>query len=274
VKANAKPLLELASDAPLNDPNAGEYDVTVVVDAPTSDRIGSVDVLEAQTSLLVIDHHSSDDLVKAADLAVVDSEASATTVLVYKILSKLTGELSEDAAIGIAAGILDDTGYLANGSTQAVTAAIDVLGNVDHHANILVNLHREEPNFSERMATAKAVARAEGYKSGQTLLMIAHCGSEQAAAANALIDAGADIALVLTDRNDEVWVVGRLSEREDKLSLPDDLFELLVNKHGGEGGGHTCAGTAKLKTSALEAVKADCIQDIEQALGQTFGPIE
>jgi phosphoesterase RecJ-like protein len=274
VKANARPLLELNDGELVDDPVAAEYDITIVVDAPTSDRIGSVDVLGTETSLVLIDHHSEGDLAEAADVALVDTDASATAVLVYRVLSTLTESLSAEAAVGVAAGILDDTNYLADGNGQAVEAAIDVLGDVGPHVDILMNLYEEESDFSERVATAKAVARADGYKSGETLFMITHCGSEQGAAGDALIDAGADIALVLTDRGDETWVIGRLSEREDKLSLPDDVFAQLVEEYGGEGGGHSDAGTAKLETRAVDAVADDCLEAVEQALGRTFGSLE
>lgn len=274
VKANARPLLELSDGELLDDPVANEYDVTIVVDAPTSDRIGSVDVLGAETSLVLIDHHLEGDLSEAADVTLVDADASATAVLVYHVLSTLTTSLSAETAVGVAAGILDDTDYLADGNAQAVEAAVDVLGNVGPHVDILTNLSEEESEFSKRVATAKGVARANGYKSGETLLMITHCGSDQGAAAETLIDAGADIALVLTERGDETWVVGRLNDREGELSLPDHVFAQLIEEYGGEGGGHSDAGTAKLATHAVDAVTDDCLKAVEQALGRTFGPLE
>jgi len=274
VEATADPLLELYDGELVENPSLDEYDVTVVVDAPTTDRISPVDVAEAQTTLVVIDHHSPGDLADMADIALIDTEASATAVLVYDVLSELMQSLSSEAAVGLAAGILDDTDYLADGTPRAVQAAVAVLGDIGSHTETLATLYDEVPDFSERVATAKAVARADGYKSGQTLLMITHCGSDQAAAAEALIDSGADIAFVLTERHDEVWVVGRLSDREDELRLPDDVFDPLVDAYGGEGGGHADAGTAKLETTALDAVARDCLKDVEQALGRTFGPIE
>jgi nanoRNase/pAp phosphatase (c-di-AMP/oligoRNAs hydrolase) len=45
MKANAEPLLELAEDAVVSEPDPSEYDVVVVLDAPTTDRVSPIDVL-------------------------------------------------------------------------------------------------------------------------------------------------------------------------------------------------------------------------------------
>lgn len=274
VQSNAKPLFELNKTAVVSDPEVDEYDVVVVVDAPTSNRIDPVDVLNISGDLILIDHHSPGNLADQADIPLVDTDADATAVLVYKILTELVDSLKPDAAIGIAAGLLDDTAFLADANTDAVAIATNVLANIDGHSELLVNMHSVEPSYSERIATAKAVARAKGYKAGQTILMITHCGSDEGAAATTLIDAGADIALVISGRSDRTWVVARVRNSEETVHLPDDVLAPLVHNYEGESGGHSRAGTAKLNTSDTESVGKACLRQVETTLGMTFGAVE
>lgn len=274
VKANARPLLELAEDSIVADPDPSEYDVIVVLDAPTADRVSPIDVTTDSEALIVVDHHSSGDLATHADIALIDTDADATAVLVYRVLSEIWSAPSPPAAVGLAAGILDDTDFLSAGGEEAASATVELLGHVGPHSEMVVDLIGEEPPFSKRAATATAVARANGYKAAQTLLLLTECGSDQAAAANTLLDAGADIALVVSDRGDEVWVVGRLAPSVDDIHLPDDLFDPLVAEFDGDGGGHADGGTAKLPTSDVESVKAACKRCVEKATGMTFGSLQ
>ncbi len=275
VKASARPLLtDDLGVVERESIDPGAYDAVVVLDAPSGDRIAPVDVRDADT-VLVVDHHEPDDLAALADAALVDTEADATAALVTRLLRATGAEPSGDAALALAAGVLDDTGFLSKGGSAAATLVTELLTAAGDRAARVGELFDRTTPFGERVATATAVARADGYRARETLLLLTRTGSDQAAAADALIDAGGDVALVLTGREAETWVVGRISDRAvGEVHLPDDVFAPLTDEFGGEGGGHDDAGTAKLPTTAIEDVERACRQAVERALGMTFGAIE
>jgi nanoRNase/pAp phosphatase (c-di-AMP/oligoRNAs hydrolase) len=274
VQSDARPLLAGAEtvDGDAADPSA--HELVVTVDAPSADRVAPVEVVQTPTPLVVVDHHEPGDLADAADAAVVDTDADATAVLVSRLLTSVA-PVSGLAATALAAGILDDTGGLTAASSSGVETLVEVLTHADDEAVLLADLFDREVGFAERVATAKVMARADGYKAGQTLLLLSRAGSHETAAAQTLLDGGADIAVVFSNRTGESWVVARTADRgEPNLHLPDDLFDPLVDRFGGHGGGHAGAGIAKLDTEDIDTVETACLNRIQQTLGMTFGRIE
>jgi nanoRNase/pAp phosphatase (c-di-AMP/oligoRNAs hydrolase) len=130
---------------------------------------------------------------------------------------------------------------------------------------------REAP-WSEQVATAKAVVRANGYKAGRRLLLVTRVGGHERAAADMLLDGAADIGVVLSKRDDHIRVVASTTD-EAEISLPEDVLEPLAATLGGDGGGHTTAGVAKVNTTDIEVVKAAVVEQIEGILGIQFGPL-
>lgn len=231
-------------------------------------------MLDTDTRLLLVDHHDPDNLRDAAEAAVLDTDADATAVIVTQLLDDFR-PISGLGATALAAGILDDTGGLSIAAPESVETVVELLARAGDEASLLADLFNREVSFDQRAAAAKAVARADGYKAGQTLLFITRVGGHEAAAANALIDSGADIALVISPRETKTRVVGRTADRETAdIHLPDEVFRPLAATFGGHGGGHAGAGGAKLDTDDIEGIEAACLEQVERALGVTFGAME
>ena len=271
VKPDARTVLERVETVDGDNADPGTYDLSVVVDTPSADRIQPVDVTNTETPLLLIDHHDPDDLQPAAEVAVVDTDADATAVIITELLDDFRS-ISKLGATALAAGILADTDRLSIASPESLDTVADLLGQAGDEASLIADLFDGEVEFAQRVAKARAVARASGYKAGQTLLFITRVGSHEGAAASALLGSGADIALVISARETETRVVGRTDDRETAdIHLPDDVLQPLAFAFGGHGGGHAGAGAAKLDTDDIEAVEAACIAQVEEAFGTTFG---
>ena len=274
VQQDARPLLDRVETVEGSQARPEAYDLAVVVDTPSVERVEASGLRDAATPLVVVDHHEPDDLADTAAAAVVDTDAEATSLLVAQLLDDV-GTVSGFGATALVAGILDDTGGITSASPAGVETVVDLLARAGDDAALLAELFDREVDFGERVATAKALARADGYKAGQRLLLITRVGSQESAAARALVDGGADIALVLSARSGETWVVGRTADRTGgDPHLPDDVFTPLVETFGGHGGGHAGAGVAKLATEDVNAVETACLEAVESALGVTFGSIE
>jgi len=274
VQQDARPLLDRVETVEGSQATPEAYDLVIVVDTPSVERVEAGGLRDTATPLVVIDHHEPDDLADTAAAAVVDTDAEATALLVARVLEDIETP-TRLGATAFVAGILDDTGGITGTSPEGVETVVNLLGRAGDEATLLAELFDPEVDFGERVATAKALARADGYRAGQRLLLVTRVGSQESAAARALVDGGADIALVLSARTEETWVVGRTADRTgDDPHLPDNVFTPLVEAFGGHGGGHAGAGVAKLATEDVDAVEAACLEAVEAALGVTFGAIE
>ncbi|WP_255197684.1 DHH family phosphoesterase [Halorarius litoreus] len=263
VQARGARLLD-ALDVDTLGPDAVDATTTgrvVVVDAPSADRVAPVDVGPAP---VVVDHHEPGDLAERATAAYVDTDAGATAALVAQVLDALDRRPPPDAAVALAAGLLDDTGSL----TDARPAEFQIAGRLFEAAgervDVLPALLDREPSFGERVAATKAVVRADGYRADRTLVLLTEVSGEQTAAAHALRGAGADVALVVSDRDERTWVVGRA--RAGGVELPD-LFAPLAERFGGESGGHAGAAVAKLDCDDPATVRTAVLAALEERVG-------
>lgn len=270
VQAEARRLLE--GYPAVEDPDLSSYDLHVVVDAPSEQRIEPLSPDAEQTPFVVIDHHEPADLRRNSTASLVDTSSPATALLVTELLDRGGWELQPEAAVALAAGALDDTGFRAVIMEDARERTLELLERAGPANEILARLWHDETSWGERMATAKAVVRANGYKARETIVLVSQVGGEETAAAHALLDGNADIAIVLSDRGSQTRVVARTASSMDgELALPDDILTPLADQFGGYGGGHAGAGIAKLESADPEAVERLAVECVEEALGMQFG---
>jgi len=68
--------------------------------------------------------------------------------------------------------------------------------------------------------------------------------------------------------------VARIADSADlDIALPEAVLEPLAREFGGDGGGHSRAGVAKLGTTDTEAVESSTVSLIGTALGTQFGEL-
>jgi len=256
----------------VSDPDLGAYDLQIVVDAPSRQRIAPVDPTTTDTPLLVIDHHEPGDLQAAATYTCIDTAAPATAVLAANLLQAHGLEIPPEGAQALAAGILDDTEFRAVVMPDTQPLVCELLTAAAATDTDLKSLWERDTPWSEQVATAKAVVRANGYKAGRQMLLVTKVGGHERAAADMLLDGAADIGVVLSSRDDHTRIVASVTDHA-ALSLPEDVLEPLAATLGGDGGGHATAGVAKVDSGDIETVETAVVEQIERALGVQFGPL-
>lgn len=272
VQSSAASLLDACDVQTDADPTLETYDLSVVVDAPSRERIAPCDPIAAAPPCIVLDHHDPGDLQTSADLTYVDPSAPATALLVLHVLEAGGWDPSGTAAMALAAGLLDDTGFKAVVGEDTSEQTVGLLERAGEARTTLAGLWETDTPWTERMATAKALVRANGYRAGQTLLLTTTVGGEETAAAHALLGGNADIAVVVSPRDDHTRVVARVAESTTTdLALPDTVLDPLAREFGGDGGGHSNAGVAKLETTAADEVRTRTVSLIAESLGVQFG---
>jgi bifunctional oligoribonuclease and PAP phosphatase NrnA len=87
-------------------PNNAHFDVAFVLDSGEVERTG-LPVEQLCETMINIDHHPHSTF---GDICYLDTEASATAVLIYRILVESGHTISQDVAAALYLGILSDTG--------------------------------------------------------------------------------------------------------------------------------------------------------------------
>lgn len=234
-----------------------------MVDAPSRKRIAPIDPNTTDTPLLLVDHHKPDDLLDIATYDAIDTAAPATSVLVSNLLQSNDLDISPTGAQALVAGIPDDTDFRAVVMPDIQPLVCELLATAQATETDLATLWEHDTPWSEQMATAKAIVRANGYKAGQRLLLITQVGGHERAAADLLLDGAADIGIVLSSRDDHTRIVASTTDQIG-MSLPEDVLKPLTSTLGGNGEGHATAGVAKVESMDTGAVETAVIEQIER----------
>ena len=94
-----------------------KYDAAIIVDVPSSSRIGDpATLLPLPDYCLKIDHHPVEE--HLSDISLVDTSASSTCLLIYEILSRSKIVFEKELATLLLSGIMYDTGRFSFSNTR------------------------------------------------------------------------------------------------------------------------------------------------------------
>lgn len=203
-----------------------DADAAIVVDCLSPSQTGYE---KFPKKVGLIDHHF--DKSPDVDHYLVKDRPSCAEI-VYGMVS-LT-DLSKRALLS---GIVSDTGFFRFADSETFSAVAELTKDVSLDQARLLVFHAARKD--EKIAKLKCAQRMR-VVSTEPLLVVSEVGSYEAEAASALVRLGADIALVVSDRNSFF----RTSVRSRKVGIHfGRLFSAFAETHGGEGGGHDCAAT-------------------------------
>ncbi len=116
------------ADSVVPEEDGSRYDVAVIVDCGSYARTGRVEPQLRKPPILVnIDHHRTNG--GCGDYCLLDPEAAATGMLIYRILEAMGVEIDYEVAVNIYVAILTDTGsfHYSNSSPEAFYIAGDMI---------------------------------------------------------------------------------------------------------------------------------------------------
>lgn len=231
---------------------AEEAELVVVVDASNKPQLGAEAGRLGGSKVVVVDHHEPGDIMSEADESYVVVGAASSTQLALDVARAAGTPLPFEVLSLALAGILYDTRRFSNADPPALRWASILLELGAEYARMVEALQssRQEglPDFSERWAKLRAAQRLRIAKfCGEYIAAVTHIGSFESSVARALIELGADVAAVATQRKDEVRVSVRVSRRALEAGVKaSELASYIASKFGGRGGGHEAAGMAHI----------------------------
>jgi phosphoesterase RecJ-like protein len=138
-----------------------EPEVMVTFDCGSLSRLGELGVpAQAAGTLIVLDHHVTND--RFGTLNVVDPDAAATAVVVRRLAERLGWPLNREAAICLYTGLVTDTGrFQYSNTTPSVFALAQELACFDLPISSLSRQLFEEHRFPYLQMVGACLARAE-----------------------------------------------------------------------------------------------------------------
>lgn len=208
--------------------------ITIILDTNNPSLLSNISITKA----IIIDHHPLiENSIRGIEF--IDTNASSTCEVICRLVRKSKIKIEHDIALALLLGIYADSQHLALANDKCIECVyyLTRFTSLDVVKNLLTN----ERNYMERIARLKAIKRAELYKVEDKNLIIAisMVGSYNASAAKALIDAGADLSIVGSNRDCYIFSM-RASNRFHSLTNIHLGID-IASKISKNGGGHASA---------------------------------
>ncbi len=222
--------------------NIGNYSLIVLDTANPTQLNCFGKYLEDPSNVIVIDHHRTGTLKDRATLYIGGEDYSSTAEIVtYVIQPILTEGVSGSVETGCIAtllmsGIIYDTRRFLKAGPYTFYA-MSILQRAGGDYASALSLLEKEADKSQRMAVLKACQRLILEETCGFLVAGTHVGSFESAVARTLVNIGADVAIVLSDKKDYTRIA--LRSRDGTIDV-SEFASWLSSKFGGigSGGGH------------------------------------
>jgi phosphoesterase RecJ-like protein len=242
------------------------FDVCFVLDVGEFCRAGAeLEKLRGSTKFINIDHHLNCDLFGALNL--IDSEASATGALIYRIITTAGHGIDYDIALCIYTAVITDTGSFrySNANPEAFTIAAEMVAKGVNAWSVAEKLYESQPRkrlelLALSLATLSVSTRGDVASVTVTLDMYERTGTS-----SELTDGfvnyprsirGVEVALFFREVNPGLVKVGFRSKGKVDVSALAAAF--------GGGGHHNAAGCTIPGT--VDGVREKVLAHLEHAL--------
>ena len=247
----------------LIDPQLEDYDLVVLVDTSVAMQVGQ----RLPACYGLVDHHLDAGLLDQA-LFFIQRPARSTAEIVWNILKASGIKPGREAALGLLAGMISDTGRFKRASPETFAAASELLAEGGFDYEEALEALAVPVSLSQRMAVLKAASRCQVEHQGRWLIAWTSVNSFEGSASMALVELGSDVALVAGRHGSRVRISGRSGREANRSGL--NLAEILgrtAKEFGGEGGGHRSAAAMEA-TGEAAAILAACRRKVAASLLQ------
>ncbi|MEK6807407.1 MAG: DHHA1 domain-containing protein [Nanoarchaeota archaeon] len=271
---NPKARMEFAFSSALNKEGAKilkmfNFQVKLIEDIPLED-FPKLILLDTQTNnipdylkkkeIFVIDHHE-----KACELpkgSILDSNSTSTAEILLGLFKKYKLKLTDKTARAVLFGIIADTSGLRFAKTETFRNVLEILDEFKFEYQKISSELFEEKDISERIAWLKTARRLEFRQVHEKLIAISEIGAFESSSASKLIGLGADVALVVSKKPDEVRIIGRARHG---INLAE-IFIAVGKELKGTGGGHAGACVMNLQEGKEKEAIKRVISELEKVI--------
>lgn len=254
----AKKATERLGISVMEDCCISEYDLVVAVDTSSPEQFSKE--LDLPEDTIVIDHHIPTGKWSGYRYYYDDSRTSCCEIVWDIICEGGVTDIPRDVGLALLAGMLTDSGHFAFANARMLPVFAEIMTRCGIEMDEAIAITENEVSMSEKIAMLKAVERSKFDRVGTLIVATAYGGSFEASSCKALMAAGADVAFVASQRENEYRVSARATQ--DAVRRGVNLGEILKSIGGetlSDGGGHPGAAGLSGKGDA-EAMLHICMQ--------------
>ncbi len=242
-----------------------KYDLAIVVDTATKDRINSINILNNVDKILVIDHHISNTYY--GDYNYVQNSSSCA-LIIYDLIKKLDFEINISIGEALYTGILTDSGGFAHGNVSYKD--YDAASYLSKIINTSYVFRKSLGTITRSQFELKKIAikNLEFYCNNK--VAYSDITEEEIKSVNGthdecsiLVNIGREIEGVM------VSIFTRIYDNEIRISLRSNGVDVdkISSKFGG--GGHKCAAGISINDiNNYKKLKEDLIKEVELCINE------
>ena len=229
-----------------------KYDLIIIVDVNVPSQLGKFsDLIKShkKESIILIDHHTPTDFEElSVPIQYIEEDRTSTSEMVWELILDFSLKPPVKLLNILLAGIIYDSRrfYTLNQTTLELLNKMFQQG-VDY--DIAISLIQKKLEESERIARIKCATRIKYEKILDWIIVWSRVGSHEGSSARAILDLGADVALIYSTRSKETRLNVRATNkfhRETEIHFGRDIMKKLSVEFSGEGGGHSTAAALNI----------------------------
>ncbi len=253
------------------EPDFAKADMITVVDTNNPLMLSDAmeGILESSAPKILIDHHPPTRTTKrlaGARTQFIDTGATSACEVVYRLYKENKIRIGRSVAQVLLIGIMADSQHLFLATERTIEAVNDLCSS-GASLNGARRLLIRERDLSERIARLKAAQRTTLYSAGNFIVAFSRVGSFNASSAKALVDLGADLAVVISSSNKSGSRASMRATQEfharSKLHLGTDVCAKLSES----GGGHPTAAALTIDVGE-DRLEEMLVSTLEAKLGK------
>jgi phosphoesterase RecJ-like protein len=265
-------------DEILEDPSS-KFDLIILLDTNSALQLGTdfQDIPTDPKKTIVIDHHEPNpDVELLAEHRIIRSDRFSTCEILVDVFEDIEVEIDSNVANLLLTGIIFDTRRFFYTDLFTFQTGIKLLNAGADYKRCVKSL-QIRPDRSERIARLKAASKAKVHLFGDWIVVTSTINAFEASGCRALIEMGADVAVIGGHPAKNKVRLSSRSNREfydsTKINLGTDVMEPLGIIIDGKGGGHANAAGAN-GTKNLNAALDKAINLIRTAIEKGANPTE
>ncbi len=237
--------------------NPEDYDLTVVVDT-SSPELLDVEVPEGS---IIIDHHIPTGKWKNIKFFC-DCESVSCCEVVAEIIRQAGYSIDKKTGLALLGGILTDSGHFQFAKGDTLRNFAEIMEEGDIAMDEAMSVISSEIRMSERVAVMKTISHVKFERVADMIVASAIGNSFEASACRAIMNSGADVVFVGSQRNDNFRISSRATQKIVRKGINlGDILKSVGADTDCDGGGHL--GAAGLSgIGDVEALLGMCVHQV------------
>lgn len=240
----------------LSECDLSSYDKAVAVDTSSPEQFGTG--LSFPEDMIVIDHHQLSG--KWQCKVYCDDSKVACAQIVLNILRENGIPIERDVGLVLLGGMLTDSGHFQYADPELLKDFAYLLETTGIQMDEAMSLTHTDITMSERVSVMKCIERSKFDRVGDMIVATSYGGSYEASGCRALMQAGADVVFVASQRDDNFRMSARATQAIVRRGINlGELVKDIGQETVTDGGGHDgAAGISGI--GDIEAMLHICMQ--------------